>query len=325
MITGKNILVTGGAGFIGSHLVDAIILEGPKNLIVVDNLFLGKKENLRDATRRFRGLRLFIEDAGDSKAMKSIVKRYKVDIVFNLAVIPLPKSLEGPAWSVTENIKITTNLCELGRQGFYRKLIHFSSSEAYGTAVNVPMNEDHPLIPSTPYAASKVASDYVALSYFKTFGLETVIIRPFNNYGPRQNEGSYAGIIPIVIKKVQAGEPVEIFGDGKQTRDFIFVRDTAEATLKLCKTEETVGKVINLASGKETSINHLVKTMMKMMDAKDYPVRHVNPRPGDVRRHCGGIRLARRFIGFKPRIGLEEGLRETIRWYLDKKISGDCE
>jgi UDP-glucose 4-epimerase len=319
MITGKSVLVTGGAGFIGSHLVDAIILEKPKNLIVVDNLFLGKKENLSDAAKKFRGLRLIIEDAGNSKAMKFILKRYDVDSVFNLAVIPLPKSLEDPAWSVAENIKITTNMCELGRQGFYRKLVHFSSSEAYGSAIQIPMTEKHPLMPSTPYAASKLASDYIALSYFKTFGLKAIVIRPFNNYGPRQNEGSYAGIIPIVIKKVQEGEPVEIFGDGKQTRDFIFVRDTARATLKLCKTEGTVGKVINLASGKETSINHLVSKMIQMMDAKDYPVHHAEPRPGDVRRHCGGISLAHRLIGFKPKIGLDEGLRETIHWYLNEK------
>jgi UDP-glucose 4-epimerase len=258
MITGKNILVTGGAGFIGSHLVDSIILEMPKNLIVVDNLFLGKEENLRDAIKRFKSLKFIIEDAGDYNTMKSILSEYEVHVVFNLAVIPLPKSLEEPAWSIAENIRITTNICELGRQGFYKKLVHFSSSEAYGTALGVPMNEDHPLIPSTPYAASKVASDYIALSYFKTFGLETVIVRPFNNYGPRQNEGSYAGIIPIVIRKVKQGEPVEIFGDGEQTRDFLYVKETAKATLKLCQAEGAVGRIINLASGKETSINHLV-------------------------------------------------------------------
>jgi len=319
MITGKNILVTGGAGFIGSHLVDALVSEGPKNLVVIDNLFLGKKENLSDAQRSFGNLHFIIEDAGNLGGMKSILEKYKVDIVFNLAVIPLPKSLEEPAWTISENISITTSLCELGRQGFYKKLIHFSSSEAYGTALNVPMNEDHPLIPSTPYAASKVASDYIALSYFKTFGLETVIVRPFNNYGPRQNEGSYAGVIPIVIRKIKQGEPVEIFGDGEQTRDFLYVKETALATLKLCQAEGAIGRIINLASGKETSINHLVKKMIQIMDVKDHPIHHAEPRPGDVRRHCGGIRLANQLIGFKPEVQLEEGLKETIHWYLGKE------
>jgi UDP-glucose 4-epimerase len=298
--------------------VDALVSEGPKNLVVIDNLFLGKKENLSDAQRGFSNLHFIIEDAGNLGVMRSILEKYKVDIVFNLAVIPLPKSLEEPAWTIIENIRITTNICELGRQGFYKKLVHFSSSEAYGTAVEIPMNEDHPLIPSTPYAASKIASDYIVLSYFKTFGLKIIIIRPFNNYGPRQNEGSYAGIIPIVIRKIKQGEPVEIFGDGEQTRDFLYVKETAEATLKLCQAEDAIGRIINLASGKETSINYLVNKMIQIMDAKDHSIHHAEPRPGDVRRHCGGISLANQLIGFKPRIELEEGLRETIHWYLAK-------
>jgi UDP-glucose 4-epimerase len=180
------------------------------------------------------------------------------------------------------------------------------------------MNEDHPLIPSTPYAASKVASDYIALSYLKTFGLRVMIVRPFNNYGPRQNEGSYAGIIPIVVKRVQGGEAIEIFGDGEQTRDFSFVRETANAALRLSQKDEAIGKIINLASGKEISINRLVRNMLKVMGVHHYPVVHTDPRPGDVRRHCGGIKLANKLIGFKSKIPLEEGLRETIHWYLGR-------
>ena len=317
-VSKRNILVTGGAGFIGSHLVDAIIAKRPNRIVVVDNLFLGKKENLVTAKKTFQNLHLIIDDAGDYKGMRRILKKYEIDTVFNLAVIPLPKSLDDPAWTVSENVRITTNICELGRKGFYKQLVHFSSSEAYGTAMKVPMTEDHPLIPSTPYAASKVASDYVALSYFKTFGLEVMILRPFNNYGPRQNEGSYAGIIPVVIKKVQNGKPVEIFGDGEQTRDFSFVRETASAAVRLCEQDDAVGKIINLASGKEVSINLLTKMMLKVMGLDNYPVIHTDPRPGDVRRHCGGIKLANRLIRFKSKITLEEGLRETIQWYIGK-------
>lgn len=318
VISGHNILITGGAGFIGSHLVDAMILEKPQNIVVVDNLFLGKKANLDDAIINYNNLHFIIGDAGDSQALQDILKEYKIDVVFNLAVIPLPKSLEDPAWTIAENIKITTNICELGRRGFYRKLVHFSSSEAYGSAVEIPMAEDHPLIPSTPYAASKLASDYIALSYFKTFGLQVVIIRPFNNYGPRQNEGSYAGIIPIVIKKVQKREPIEIFGDGEQTRDFLFVKETARAALKLSQDTRALGKVVNIASGKETSINALVNGMLQIMGLEDYPVIHTDSRPGDVRRHCGGIKLAHELIGFRPEIPLHEGFRETIDWYRKK-------
>jgi UDP-glucose 4-epimerase len=313
-----NILITGGAGFIGSHLVDALVLEKPKNIVVVDNLFLGKRGNLDEAMRNYKNLHFIIEDAGDSRAMQDILKEYNVDLVFNLAVIPLPKSLEDPAWTISENIKLTTTVCELGRQGFYKQLIHFSSSEAYGTAIKVPMTEDHPLIPSTPYAASKLASDYIALSYFKTFGFPVVVIRPFNNYGPRQNEGSYAGIIPIVIKKIQRGDPIEVFGDGEQTRDFLFVKETIRAALKLAQDTSALGKVVNIASGKETSINALVNSMLQIMGLEEYPIIHTDPRPGDVRRHCGGIELAHELIGFKSETPLQEGLRETIDWYRKK-------
>ncbi len=310
--------MTGGAGFIGSHLVDAIILEKPRKLVVVDNLFLGKKENLSHAKKKFRNLHFIIGDAGNFKTMKTLLKDFQIDTIFNLAVIPLPKSLDDPAWTIFENVRITTNICELGRQGYYMKLVHFSSSEAYGNAIRVPMSEDHPLIPSTPYAASKVASDYIALSYLKTFGLKVMIVRPFNNYGPRQNEGSYAGIIPIVVKKVQGGEAIEIFGDGEQTRDFSFVKETANAALTLSQKDEAIGKIINLASGKEISINRLVRNMLRVMGVQHYPVVHTDPRPGDVRRHCGGIKLANKLIGFKSKISLEEGLRETIHWYLGR-------
>jgi UDP-glucose 4-epimerase len=310
--------VTGGAGFIGSHLVDAILAEKPKSIVVVDNLFLGKKENLGHAKKTFRNLHLIIDDAGDFEGMRKILKKFEIDVVFNLAVIPLPKSLEDPAWTISENVRITTNICELGRQGYFSRLVHFSSSEAYGTAVKVPMAEDHPLIPSTPYAASKVASDYVALSYFKTFGLKMMILRPFNNYGPRQNEGSYAGIIPIVVKKVQQGKPIEIFGDGEQTRDFSFVRETARAAVRLSEKDAAIGKIINLASGKEVSINRLVRNMLKVMGIRNYPVVHTDARPGDVRRHRGGVKLANRLTGFRSKIPLEEGLRETVDWYLGR-------
>jgi UDP-glucose 4-epimerase len=314
----QNILVTGGAGFIGSHLVDAIMEEKPHNVVVVDNLFLGNKKNLIEAIKKNRNLHLIVEDAGNVEEMEVILKEYNIDVVFNLAVIPLPKSLEDPTWSIAENIRITTNICELGRMECYKKLIHFSSSEAYGTAIKVPMTEEHPYVPSTPYAASKVASDYIALSYFKTFGLKVIIIRPFNCYGPRQNEGNYAGIIPVIMKKIQKGEAIEIFGDGQQTRDFMFVKEAAWAALRLSREEKAIGKTINLASGKETSINDLVKIMIKIMGLEDYPIIHTDPRPGDVRRHCGGIKLAHDLIDFKSEVPLEEGLRETINWYLGK-------
>src|SRR5262245_2937413 len=213
-LTGKSVLVTGGAGFIGSHLVDRIVRESPSNLVVIDNLFLGKEENLCQARQAFPSLRFYRQDVSDYQAMKQILGAEEVEVLFNLAVIPLPTSLEHPRWTVDNNLATITTVCELLREGYYRTLIHFSSSEAYGSARYVPMDESHPHHPSTPYAASKSAGDHVALSYHKTFGIDLSILRPFNNFGPRQNEGAYAGVIPIVIDRVLQGKPLTIYGDG---------------------------------------------------------------------------------------------------------------
>jgi UDP-glucose 4-epimerase len=177
------------------------------------------------------------------------------------------------------------------------------------------MDEAHPPVPSTPYAASKLAGDQVVLSYQHTFGLDVAIIRPFNNFGPRQNAGSYAGIIPIVVNRATRGEAIEIFGDGEQTRDFVFVRDTADAAVRIYGEPATRGRILNVASGREVSVNELVRLLLEAIGA-DVPVRHVAARPGDVRRHWASIDLARELIGYEPRTPLRDGLAETVAWYL---------
>jgi UDP-glucose 4-epimerase len=211
-------------------------------------------------------------------------------------------------------VGITTVACELLRAGAYATLIHFSSSEAYGSAAYVPMDEAHPSNPSTPYAASKVASDHVVLSYWHTFGLDAAIVRPFNNFGPRQNAGTYAGIIPIVVGRAMRGEPIEIYGDGEQTRDFVFVRDTADAAVAVFANPGTRGRIINIASGEEVSVNVLVRELLDVLGA-EVPVVHVAPRAGDVRRHLASIDLARDLIGYAPATSLRQGLVETVGWY----------
>lgn len=313
-LAGKNVLVTGGAGFIGSHLLERIAADDPARLVVVDNLFLGKESNLTAARAAFPGLKLYRQDASEFDAMAAIVASESIDVVFNLAIVPLPASLVNPRWTVDVNVALATVACELLRLGYYKTLIHFSSSEAYGSAGYVPMDEDHPCLPSTPYAASKLAGDYVVLSYRETYGIDAAILRPFNNYGPRQNAGAYAGVLPIVIGNALRGEPVHIFGDGEQTRDFIFVRDTADAAVRIFETPATRGRIVNVASGQETSINALVRELLAALGV-DVPVIHEDPRPGDVRRHWGGIERARELIGFEPRTSLSEGLKETVSWY----------
>jgi UDP-glucose 4-epimerase len=318
-LAGKRIMVTGGAGFIGSHLVDRLIDERPERIIVVDNLFLGRRENLFDARNKLgTALREVCLEATDFDRMRELLEVERVEVVFELAVIPLPASLENPRWCVDENVKLTSVICELQRLGLFQKLVHFSSSEVYGTATYVPIDEKHPYVPSTPYAASKLGGDQIALSYAHTFDLDVCILRPFNNLGPRQNDRSFAGIIPIVVGNVLDDVPVTINGDGMQTRDFLFVTDTAEAAIQLVNTDRTRGRVINVASGTETSMNDLVAEILGIMDAPEHPVLHGPPRPGDVRRHCGDVSAARELIGFRPRVPFSEALATTVSWYVER-------
>jgi len=311
-----RILVTGGAGFIGSHLVDRLVDEKPEKLVVIDNFYLGedKIRNLSQAKSSFSSLKVYHQDAAKMRSMKQILKDEGIEIVFNLAAICLPASLVKPKWVHDTNVTIASTFCELLRKDYYKTLIHFSSSEAYGSAEQVPMDENHPLNPSTPYGASKTASDHLVLSYHKTFAIDASIIRPFNNYGPRQNEGTYAGVIPLTVKRILKGESPVIYGDGLQTRDYTYVTDTADAAVKVYCTKSTRGKVLNIASGKEISIKYLVSNIAEAMNCKK-PIIYDKPRPGDVRRFFGSNSLAKKLIDYEPKIGFEEGLRRTIGWY----------
>jgi UDP-glucose 4-epimerase len=257
--------------------------------------------------------------------MRDLLEVESVDTVFNLAVIPLPASLERPRWAFKVNVAIASTWCELARLGMYETLIHCSSSEAYGGARYVPMDEDHPLLPETPYAASKAAGDHLVLSYRETFGIDAAIVRPFNNYGPRQNPGAYAGVIPIVIQRALRGDHVVIYGDGEQTRDFIFVAETADGIVRAYEELRTRGQVINLATGQEVSVNRLVREILDILGAY-VPIIHEAPRPGDVRRHCGGAGRAQELLGFRSLTPLAQGLVETVSWYrsrLDREEEQD--
>lgn len=310
----KTVMVTGGAGFIGSHLVDALIGENPKEIIVVDNLFLGKESNLSAARKRFPSLVFYKEDVADFEVMERIFKKHAVDVVFDLAVIPLPTSLVMPKECTDKNVLMVTTLCELQRLGRFKTLIHFSSSEVYGSAQQQPMDEKHAFGPSTPYAASKAAGDLVVLSYYHTFNIDCAIIRPFNNYGPRQNEGTYAGVIPITVKRILNNQPPIIQGDGKQTRDFIYVTDTAKAAIAIYKQGESRGKAINVGGGKEISIGFLIRKIAELMGYKR-EILNEPARIGDVRRHIAGIELAKRLIGFSQQVDFDEGIKKTVEWY----------
>lgn len=310
----KSVLITGGAGFIGSHLADQIIREGPDTLVVVDDFFMGRMENLHEAQEKFGDLKVYAQDAGDYDAMKEITETNNVDVVFDLATIPLPASLERPRWAYETNVERCLTLCELIRNGCFDVLIHFSSSEAYGSLKYSPMDEKHPWNPTTPYAASKAAEDHLVFSYYHTFGVEMAIVRPFNNYGPRQNMDKYAGVVPLTIKRILQGEPPIIYGDGMQTRDYLYVTDTVDASVEVYNHSNTRGKVLNIASGQERTIKDVVTAIAQCLKWEG-PFVYLEERPGDVRRHFADISLARELIGFSPRITFEAGIHSTVEWY----------
>jgi len=310
----RSVLIAGGAGFIGSHLVDRLVQEEPDGIVVVDNFFLGKESNLREARANYPDLKVYHQDASDYERMKEILEKETVEVIFNLAVIPLPASLTKPRWSFEQNVDITLTICELAREDIFETLVHFSSSEAYGTSEYAPMDEKHPLNATTPYAASKAASDHLVFSYCRTFGIDASVIRPFNNYGPRQNEGSYAGVIPLTIKRIMQGLPPVIYGDGFQTRDYLYVTDTANAAIEIYNHKSTRSRALNIASGREISIKALIKAIADYMRF-DLPIIYEKERPGDVRRHIANVYLAEDLIGFRPTVDITEGLRRTVDWY----------
>ena len=314
-IKGKHVLVTGGAGFIGSHLVDLLIAEGVGQLTIIDNFFLGRTSNLTEAYRQMPNLCVLHVDASDGGAVReTFAKLEAVDVVFDLAVIPLPTSLERPQFCFETNVGITSVLCELLRQGHFGTLVHFSSSEAYGSARAVPMSEDHPLDPLTPYAASKAASDHLVRTYAATFGVDALVVRPFNNYGPRQNDQQYAGIIPTMLRCAFEGRVFTLFGDGQQTRDYIYVTDTARAALDLYKCSRARGHVVNIGSDQEISVADL-KTKIEYILGRPILSQHCDSRPGDVRRHRADITLLKSLIEFEPHVSIDEGLNRTVEFY----------
>ncbi len=316
----KHVLVTGGAGFIGSHLVDALIAGGARSVTVLDNFFLGREDNLAAALASGADVRVVRVDASDEAALRRALGAQPFDVVFDLAVIPLPTSLERPKFCFDTNVAITSALCEMLREGAFGALVHFSSSEAYGSARYAPMGEDHPLDPLTPYAASKAASDHLVRTYAATFGVDALVARPFNNYGPRQNDLQYAGIIPTLLRALYSGEAFSLFGDGEQTRDYIYVTDTVKAVLALYEEPAARGKVVNIGSGREISMLELI-TRLERVVGRTIPIARKPPRPGDVRRHCADVSLLHSLVDFQPQVTMDEGLAATVAYY-ERRMGG---
>lgn len=295
MLKDKVIAITGSAGFIASHLIEELNKYHPKQILNID-LKVGL-------------------DLTDLNQMVAFFRNNRVDIVFDLATLPLPVSLTSPYSTVTKIIQMITNLCELCRLGAFKKLIHISSSEAYGTAAFTPMDEEHPLNPRTPYAAGKASGDLIALAYHQTFDIDVVIPRCYNTYGERQPL-EWGAVIPKTVCRILQNKPPVIYKDGSQTRDFIYVKDTVRGIVEVAKQKGISGKIVNISRGKEIAITDLIHKICALMNYKG-KIQYIKQRQADVSRHRADITLARKLFNFKPEYSLEEGLRRTIKYYVD--------
>jgi UDP-glucose 4-epimerase len=311
-IAGKSVLVTGGAGFIGSHLVDRLIESGAREVVVIDNLFLGDERNLANAQASGK-LVFYRDDAEFATSLDGIFARHSVDAVFNCATKALNYSFLNPSNAFATNVTVVLNLLELLRKGAYKSLCHFSTSEVYGSARYEPMDEAHPKEPTTTYAAGKAAADVAVESYVKMFDVDAFIVRPFNNYGPRQNHREpLAAVIPLTAWRILSGGTPEIQGEGTQSRDFIYVGDTVDAVLKLFSVMAP-GDSVNISTDGQLSIRDLVAMICREMK---YPgdVRRTPARKSDVLCHNASNAKVRSLIDYSL-TPFEKGLQQTLDWY----------
>jgi dTDP-glucose 4,6-dehydratase len=305
----SEVLVAGGAGFIGSHIVDKLIDANAK-VTVIDNLFAGQLENI-EQHKKNKNFRFIKGDIRNLKLVKETIK--SVDFVINAAaVVSVPRSIENPLLVNEVNVKGTLNLLKASLDSDVKRFIQASSASVYGDAQTLPVCEDFAPKPLSPYAVSKLAADNYASVFYQVYGLETVCLRYFNVYGPRQANNPYSGVITIFANDLLSNRAPKIFGDGKQTRDFVFVEDVASANL-LALTKNAVGEIFNIASGKATTINKLIQILQKTMGKKNLKPVHQEPRAGDIRFSYASIEKARTRLGYAPKVSLENGLKELVQ------------
>jgi UDP-glucose 4-epimerase len=310
-LEGAKVLVTGGAGFIGSELVRQLAIAGA-SVTAVDNLVNGKRENLEEVI--CNQVSLEVTDIRDTGSMEKFLDG--VDIVYHLACLGVRHSIHDPEQNHEVNASATLHLLELSKKLEVGRFVYVSTSEVYGTARHTPMTEQHPTMPHTVYGGSKLAGECYARAFFDTYEYDTVIVRPFNAFGPRSHhEGDSGEVIPKFMLRAMAGQPMIIFGDGKQTRDFTFVGDTARGILLAGLSENALGETINLGQGKEITVRDLADQIRTMTDNADAEIVFDEPRPGDVLRLFADTTKAKELLGFAPEIGLVEGLEKLRQWY----------
>ncbi len=310
-----NYLVTGGAGFIGSHLVEELARRGER-VRVVDSLITGKRQNLAHVPSVE-----FIEgDLADLDVARRAVAG--IDYVLHQAAIPsVPRSVEDPITSNRANIDASLNILVAARDARVKRLVYAGSSSAYGNTPTLPKVETMPTAPLSPYALQKLVAEQYCQMFTTLYGLETVTIRYFNVFGPRQDPSSpYSGVISLFISALCEGRQPTIFGDGEHTRDFTYVANVVDGVLRACTAEGASGEVINVATGSRISLNTLFNTVRDLVGAQVTP-RYADPRPGDVRDSQADIAKARRILRYQPTVTFEEGLARTVAWYRSSPVS----
>jgi UDP-glucose 4-epimerase len=311
-IKGRKILVTGGAGFVGSHLVDRLSMDN--EVVVLDNLFTGSLDNLAQSKDRIR----FIDgDIRDSKLVKDIISG-GVDIVFHLAALAnVIRSIADPGLDMDINIKGTLNVLEACRGSKITRLVFTSSAAVYGEAKYLPIDEEHPLSPESPYAVSKLAAEKYCLAYHTVYGVPAAAVRCFNIYGPRQSSGAYANAISIFLGKIKKGEPLTVYGDGEQTRDLVFVGDAVNGILQAASQPGAVGNVCNIATASAISVNQLIK-IITGATGRQITTIHSDAKAGEIRHSYASIQKAKQTLGYVPATDLKTGISAT--W---QKMNGD--
>jgi nucleoside-diphosphate-sugar epimerase len=310
-------LVTGGAGFIGSHIAEALAASGAR-VRVLDDLSTGHAENVEEIGGRVEFVRAGLLD---SEALGRALEG--VELVFHEAAIPsVPRSIENPEETHRACVDGTFALLVAARAAGVRRVVYAASSSAYGDQPTLPKVEDMAPQPLSPYAAAKLVGEYYCQVWARTYGFETVSLRYFNVYGPRQDPVSqYSGVISRFIAALLSGERPVIYGDGEQSRDFSYISNVVDANLRAAETTRGIGEVINVATGERATLNELLEALKRITGKTDVSADYREQRVGDVRHSLADITRARELLGYEPKVGLEEGLRKTIEWWSQSRYA----
>lgn len=305
-----KVLVTGGAGFIGSHTADRLLAEGFE-VTVLDNLRSGSLENISHNVGK-NGFQFIIGDIRDKQLVNDLVSH--TDCIVHLAaLVSVPESVQDPTLTHDINVNGTLNLLKASAHSNVERFVYASSCAVYGDADTLPLKEEYLAKPESPYGVSKLRAENYVLKYFKDFELKTVCLRYFNVYGPRQVCSDYSGVITKFLKSIEKNLPLTVFGDGEQTRDFVYIEDVVQANLLALKSEKAAGEVFNIGTGAATSINQLANMLLEIAGKKTLPIMHCKAREGDIRHSVADVSKAREKIGYNPKVPLSDGLRKLLK------------